>query len=262
MPAPHRLDRPRRPQGEPDGLRRHLQHSEELGCRSATRRLLPWCVDALLFDPSPPPRAVAGSASSHRRRPDRRCCRRRNRRFNELRTAAADADDALSRPARRRALRRAARSLPGATAAPHSEYQGGYDEILHDGKMRHKSIDLATPEDGRGAAARRGRRRTPRRTRSARTSSRSPRSSCSALPPARREGRRQAAAAEAAAAAAASSGGAGHTASPRRDAPVAPTRPAAPPARRVSLTFRPGEGLLTGLDGRVEEIEPNFDLNV
>ena len=33
--------------------------------------------------------------------------------------------------------------------------------------------------------------------------------------------------------------------------------------RRVSLTFRPGEGLLlTGLDGRVEEIEPNFDLNV
>ena len=34
-------------------------------------------------------------------------------------------------------------------------------------------------------------------------------------------------------------------------------------ARRVSLTFRPGEGLLlTGLDGRVEEIEPNFDLNV
>ena len=34
-------------------------------------------------------------------------------------------------------------------------------------------------------------------------------------------------------------------------------------ARRVSLTFRPGEGLLlTGLDGRVEEIEPNFDLDV
>ena len=33
--------------------------------------------------------------------------------------------------------------------------------------------------------------------------------------------------------------------------------------RRVSLTFRPGEGLLlTGMDGSVEEIEPNFDLNV
>ena len=83
----------------------------------------------------------------------------------------------------------------------------------------------------------------------------------------------EAAAAEAAAAAAASSGGAGPSsdtgtaAPPRRRPTLLPSVTDDPPpvagARRVSLTFRPGEGLLlTGLDGRVEEIEPNFDLNV
>ena len=84
---------------------------------------------------------------------------------------------------------------------------------------------------------------------------------------------RLAAAAEAAAAAAVSSGGAGPSsdngapAPPRRRPTLLPSVTDDPPpvagARRVSLTFRPGEGLLlTGLDGRVEEIEPNFDLNV
>ena len=29
----------------------------------------------------------------------------------------------------------------GRRVALHSEYQGGYDEVLKDGKMRHKSID-------------------------------------------------------------------------------------------------------------------------
>ena len=56
-------------------------------------------------------------------------------------------------------------------------------------------------------------------------------------------------------------------AAPRRRPTLLPSVTDDPPpvagARRVSLTFRPGEGLLlTGLDGRVEEIEPNFDLNV
>ena len=158
-------------------------------------------------------------------------------------------------------------SLPGGdrAVALHSEYQGGYDEILHDGKMRHKSIDPWVQIPRTGTWVRHG--SCWEDAHSEENTKREDLVSKPEKQPVRHfHPRAEAAAASSAAAGPSSDNGTAAPPPPQRRPTLLPSVDTAPPPMArggASLTFRPGEGLLlTGMDGSVEEIEPNFDLDV